>query len=153
MDEMKGKSGFSILELMIVVAVISVLVSIAIPAYQVFSRRARSSEAVYQTNAIRTYQVSYRSTNDTYLELPKNPPGAVPFTYQVWGDPGGNWSKLGFKMTKRIRYQYGTEIGASGDISNSYKITAQTDFDSEGEPFDTWELTSEGELIHTNRYK
>jgi prepilin-type N-terminal cleavage/methylation domain-containing protein len=149
----REKSGFSILELMIAVAIVTILVSIAIPAYQVFARRARSSEAIYQTNAISTHQASYRSTYDTYLTLPRNPPGAVPFAYQTWGNPGGNWSKLGFKISRRFRYQYRAEPGSTNDITTSYKIFAQTDFDCAGDPYDTWERNSDGELLHTDRYK
>jgi type II secretory pathway pseudopilin PulG len=138
---------------MIVVAIISILAAIAVPAYRIFVLRAKSSEAAYQTNAIRTYLFSYKSTNDRYLELAKNPPGNVPITYQNWGNPGGNWSKLGFKMDRRIRYQYSAEPGSTNDILTSYKIIAQTDFDCKGAPFDTWELNSDGELLHTDRYK
>ena len=149
----RDENGFSILEVMIAVAIITILMSIAFPSYRIFSRRARSSEAVFHTNVIRTYQITYRSTNDTFLELPKNPPGDVPSIYMPWGNPGGNWDKLGFRSDKNIRYQYGAEPGDTGNIASSFKITAQTDFDAKGEPYDTWELTNKGELTHTNRYK
>lgn len=153
MGKIKERRGFSIIELMIVVAIITILVVIAVPAYMLYTRKVKSSEAVYHANAIRTYQISYRAMNDTYLELTKNPAGNVPATYQNWGNPGGNWDKLGFKVENRIRYQYSAEPGVTSNISNSFKIIAQTDFDFKGDPFDTWELTSDGELTHTNHYK
>ncbi len=46
---MKKMQGFTLIELMIVIAILGILVAIALPAYQDYAIRARVSEAVAQT--------------------------------------------------------------------------------------------------------
>lgn len=46
---MKKYKGFTLIELMIVIAILGILVAIALPAYQDYTVRARVSEAVAQT--------------------------------------------------------------------------------------------------------
>jgi len=46
---MKKMQGFTLIELMIVIAILGILVAIALPAYQDYTVRARVSEGVAQT--------------------------------------------------------------------------------------------------------
>ena len=45
----KMQKGFTLIELMIVIAILGILIAIALPAYQDYTVRARVSEAVAQT--------------------------------------------------------------------------------------------------------
>jgi type IV pilus assembly protein PilA len=50
----KSMQGFTLIELMIVVAIIAILAAIALPAYSDYTRRARVSEVILAGSACRT---------------------------------------------------------------------------------------------------
>lgn len=60
--------GFTLIELMIVVAIIGILASIAIPQYQQMTCRAKQSEAKAALKAIYVAEEAYRGEYDFYLQ-------------------------------------------------------------------------------------
>ena len=63
---MKTMQGFTLIELMIVVAIIAILAAIALPAYQDYVARAQVSEGYSLAGDARTGVVIYHADKGTY---------------------------------------------------------------------------------------
>jgi prepilin-type N-terminal cleavage/methylation domain-containing protein len=103
--QLTGKeAGFSLIELMIVVGLIGILTTMAIPRFQAFQAKAKMGEAKSLLTHIHTLQQSYHLDNNTYQDFAvvygrkidrslncTQPPGArsIGFTIEpcVAGDP------------------------------------------------------------------
>lgn len=66
MKQHQGQKGFTLIELMIVVAVIGVLSAIAIPKYQDFAKKGAVASGIATLSALKTNVEDYMATNGSF---------------------------------------------------------------------------------------
>jgi type IV pilus assembly protein PilA len=83
----KKAKGFTLIELMIVVAIIGILAAIAIPNFLRYQAKTKQSEAKSNLSSIFTSQVTYFGEEDTYASSISNlgwaPEGSTRYTYSM----------------------------------------------------------------------
>lgn len=66
---MRGKEGVTLIEVMVVVAIVGLLAAIAIPAYNDYITRSRRSDAFTALETVRAAQEMYRAEKGQYANL------------------------------------------------------------------------------------
>lgn len=65
----QAQAGFTLIELMIVVAIIGILAAVALPAYQDYTKRAKVSEGILAASACRTTITEVIQSSTTTLPI------------------------------------------------------------------------------------
>ena len=73
MNKTSRNAGFTLIELMIVVAIIAIIASIAYPAYQEHIRRTRRAAAAGCVLGMTQFMERYHTTNLSYADAAINP--------------------------------------------------------------------------------
>ena len=106
-------SRFTLVELMIVVAIISILAAIAVPAMHNMALKAKFSEMPLNTEGIMTAQVAYESSADVVLHIPTPNPGLAGLgkMRRPWL-PGSDFDTLGWAPDGEVYGSYWTYSGS-----------------------------------------
>jgi len=105
MYKYKAKKGFTLIELMIVVAIISFLSIVAVPNFFKFLSKAKRSEAYMNLSSIYTAQKVYWAEHGEY-------------SAKLYGEGGVGWKPEGYHSGgagEKFYYTYGFGAGAEGE--------------------------------------
>ncbi len=154
-------NGFTLVELMMVVAVVGVLAVIAVVSYQRMIASSHTSEATQMVNSIKVAQEAYHAEVGTYLSISGNlntdycpthaagNPTKVPWDSTCGTGVNKPWSTLPVNSNGPVLFGYATMAGLAGatmpmptglqstpvppaTTSDWYVVAAQADMNGNG---------------------
>jgi type IV pilus assembly protein PilA len=133
-SNLRKREGFTLIELMIVVAIIGILAAIAIPNFLRFQLRAKAGEGKVNLAAIRTAEEGFFAEFSTYVNASALSPrteATLDVQKMVWTDNGG-FDQMGWGPEGNVYYSYSVEVGpAGGPPFNHYTAQALSDIDDD----------------------
>lgn len=126
----RNESGFTLIELMIVIVVIGILATLAVPKYMTVTRKAKESEAKMVLSQLHSLQEAYYRENDTYARTLED----LGYEQEKLVSEGG---KARFKVTL-----------LSGDTKTYSAIATSTvDYDADG-VYSVWRVSNDGKIVN-----
>jgi type IV pilus assembly protein PilA len=126
----RNQKGFTLVELMIVVAIIGILAAIAIPNFRNYQMKAKTGEAKVNLGAIKTSMETYRAENNVYLAAAANPVNIPGANKAAWAT-AADWTQIGFAPSGNVYYSYAVcSIGAAAGTATDYLAGAWADLDA-----------------------
>ncbi len=127
------RGGFTLIELMIVVAIIGILAAIAIPNFLRFQLKAKSSEGKTNLAAIRTAEESYYAEYGYYVSADPSPMTINNNLKTTFADAvtDKGFAIVGWSPEGDVFFNYAVET-ATGD--DGYMASAAADIDADTTP-------------------
>ena len=131
-----NRKGFTLIELMIVVAIIGILAAIAIPNFLAMQMRAKRAELPTNLDGLRTAEKAYHAEWDAFTTAaatPASPNGRHPTEFAGGGKDA--FDLLGWNADGKVRGSYevvAVAPGSGGSASDDFTATATADVDGDG---------------------
>lgn len=127
-----AKTGFTLVELVIVVAIIALLASIAIPNFMEAQFRAKRAEVAPNVTGIMNAQVAYDAAHDQYLVV-EWAPSAIPSGKVAvdWPTDHPGFTELGWSPDGKVRgvYAVTTVNDRASQKDADFVVTGRCDVD------------------------
>jgi type IV pilus assembly protein PilA len=124
-------NGFTLIELMIVVSIVGLLSSVAIPNYMRFQMKTKSTEAKTSLASIRTAEESYFAEYGRYAPATPNPIAIPGSSKAVFSQANVGFQRLGFAPEGTVYFSYAVAVSAASN-STGFSADAGADLDTNG---------------------
>ncbi|MBI2875344.1 MAG: type II secretion system protein [Candidatus Tectomicrobia bacterium] len=145
-EKEKWVEGFTLIELMIVVAIIGLLVSLAVPNFVKFHYKAKQAEIKRNLGIIRQLEEAYATEHEVYLAVAAYHPGGASSGRQSWNSATTDFSILGFEPKGGVYFDYKVD-NVSGN--ESFVAYGRGDLDGDSS-YNIWTMNQAGILTNTN---
>jgi type IV pilus assembly protein PilA len=140
MHRVRIEAGFTLVELMVVVALVGVLTAVAIPNFMEYQARSRRSEAFANLASIARVQKGYQATKGEYFDsgLPYPDYTAPEYgslgTHKMKWDAASEtaWGPLGWAPEGEVYYSYHSNVCCADGLC--FTASAYGDVDGDGFP-------------------
>ncbi|HEZ6417094.1 TPA: pilin [Neisseria meningitidis] len=119
------QKGFTLIELMIVIAIVGILAAVALPAYQDYTARAQVSEAILLAEGQKSAVTEY------YLN------------HGIW--PGGN-SDAGVATSSEIKGKYVEKVEVANGVITAQMASSNVNNEIKGKKLSLWAKRQNGSV-------
>ncbi|WP_153064697.1 pilin, partial [Neisseria meningitidis] len=119
------QKGFTLIELMIVIAIVGILAAVALPAYQDYTARAQVSEAIL---------------------LAEGQKSAVTEYYLNHGEWPGNNTSAGVASSSTIKGKYVKEVTVANGVITATMLSSGVNKEIQGKKLSLWAKRQDGSV-------